>query len=179
MTTSSRIGLFLGLVPLTLLHVGCGSDRPVPKDPGPSYAELVMIYNAELETLDRLERKRAELVAEYEKLQRPNPEETMKALSNAFQSALGAIPEGALGATGDPQAALDRAVESAEKAQDVVSQFFQAVKPPAGEPGTDAPAQPTPAAEEFQKQRAQLDQEIEQQRARVERARQARDAAER
>ena len=85
MTTSHRIGLF-GLVALILLHVGCGSDRAVPNVPQPSYAELVTIYNAELETLDRLERKRRELVAEQEKLLRPNPDETVKALASAFHA---------------------------------------------------------------------------------------------
>jgi hypothetical protein len=181
MTTSHRIERFW-LVPLLLFQVGCGPDQPVPVDPEPSYAELVMILNAELETLDRLERKRADLVAQHEQRQRPNRDEAMKALAGAFESAWGAIPENSLGETGDPQAALDRAVEGAEKAQEVFSQLFQAGNPQAGtagEPANDAAAASTPDTEEFQQQLALLDQEIEQQRARVERARQDRDAVKR
>lgn len=164
----------------TLLLAGCGSKPPAP-DNRPSYAELVVIYNAELESLDRLERKRADLVAEHEKQSRPDPNDAVRALAGAFDAALGGIRDNAGDVPSDPQAALDRAVESAERAQDAVAQMFQAIKPPAGEPATGEPATDaaSPADEEFARQLGLLDQEIEQQRARVERARQARDAAER
>ena len=39
---------------------GCGGPTA---ERGPSYAELVTIYNAELQSLDRLERKREELIS--------------------------------------------------------------------------------------------------------------------
>ena len=57
-----RIATCLSVVTAMVATVGC--NQPVVES-GPSYAELVITYNAEMETLDRLERKREELVKAY------------------------------------------------------------------------------------------------------------------
>ncbi|MCA9218430.1 MAG: hypothetical protein KDB27_35415, partial [Planctomycetales bacterium] len=43
--------------------VGCQRQ---PVDTGPSYADLVVTFNAELAALDRLEAKREKLVSDFE-----------------------------------------------------------------------------------------------------------------
>jgi hypothetical protein len=161
---------------LILLHVGCTAEKPV-RENQPSYADLVVTYNAEMESLDRLERKRKELVADYEQKQRPNPEDAVKALTDALNSATTSGGEGTA-APADPQAILDQAVQNAEKAQQVASDLLKATTQPATEPAAGETPEQQASSEEFQRQLAQLDQEIAKQRERVERARQARDAAE-
>ena len=73
--------------------------------------------------------------------------------------------------------ALDQAVENAEKAQEVAAQLLKTMTS-AAQADRDAAGQQIPYSEEFQQQLAAIDKEIEEQKARVERARQARDVAE-
>lgn len=178
MASLNRVGVLA--FAMLLSGIGCSASKEAPKEVGPSYAELVIIYNAELETLDRLERKRKELITEYETQNRPptqdaQAQEALKSLTNLIGSAgelnreMGATPPA------DPNAALDKAVSDAEKAQQVASQLLQSATQ-ASE--SDAGSQPIVYSEEFQQQLAALDAEIEAQRQRADNARQARDAAE-
>ncbi len=162
---------------LMLLNVGCTAEKAVPENK-PSYADLVVTYNAEMESLDRLERKRKELVAEYEQAQRPNPDDAVKALTDALNAATTSSGEGTATAPTDPQAILDQAVQNAEKAKQVASDLLRAATQPASPQGEGQSPEQTAASAEFQRQLAELDQQIAKQRERVERARQARDAAE-
>lgn len=143
-------------------------------NPQPSYAELAVTYNAELETLERLERKRAELIADYERQMAPDADQAIRALTDVLNSAGEAGRLAAADTAGDPNAALDQAISSAENTQDVTSQLLESALQTTR---TDAP-QTVTYPPELQKQLDALDQEIEEQRARVERARAARDAAE-
>ncbi len=161
---------------LILLGVGCTAEKAVPENK-PSYADLVVTYNAEMESLDRLERKRKDLIAEYEQRSQPRPDDAVKALTDALNAATTSSGDGAA-APADPQAVLDQAVQNAEKAQQVASDLLKATTQHAHPPAEGQTPEQKASAEEFQGQLAQLDQEIAQQRVRVERARQARDAAE-
>lgn len=167
----SFIRLYLLASAMILMNVGCG---PGEVDSEPSYADLVVIYNAELGSLDRLEKKRSELIATYEKQHRPDADHAIEAISAALSSTTAENREA--GGALDPQAVLDQAVENAEKTQQVVSQLLDVVATQAE--GGEAAAQEVPYSEEFKLELAALDEEIEKQQARVERARQARDAAE-
>jgi hypothetical protein len=167
----------LPTVALILLSVGCTAEKAVPENK-PSYADLVVTYNAEMESLDRLERKRKDLVAEYEQRSRPSPDDAVKALTDALNSATTSGGDAAAAAPADPQAILDQAVQNAEKAKQVASDLLKAAGQPASAPAEGQTPEQQAAAEVFQRQLAQLDQEIAKQRERVERARQARDAAE-
>lgn len=159
------------LASVNLSLAGCSGSIANPQ---PSYADLVDTYNGELETLERLEKRRADLIAGYQAKLRPEADQAIQALTDVLNSA--GQPGGQLAADGaaDPQAALDRAVASAEQTQQVTSQLLDAAMQSAQEGKAHAAEYP----EELQRELAALDEEIESQRARVERARAARDAAE-
>ncbi len=161
---------------LTLASAGCTTEKAVP-DNKPSYADLVVTYNAEMETLDRLEKKRKDLITEYEQKSRPSPDDAVKAITDALNSAT-TSGDGSAAPPADPQAMLDQAVHNAEKAQQVASDLLKAAgkSEESGEDGKAA--KPTPYPEELQRQLDKLDKEIAKQKERVERARRARDAAE-
>jgi hypothetical protein len=160
-----------------LLHVGCTAEKAVPENK-PSYADLVVTYNAEMETLDRLERKRKDLVAEYQQRSRPSPDDAVKAITDALNSATAKSDDGTTAAPADPQAVLDQTEQNTKKVSQAVSDLWKAATQPTDTPPENQTPEQKAAAEEFQRQLAQLDQEIAKQRERVERARQARDAAE-
>jgi septal ring factor EnvC (AmiA/AmiB activator) len=143
-------------------------------NPQPSYADLVVTYNAEQETLDRLVRQRAELIANYERQMAPDTDQAIRALTDVLNSAAGAGRDVAADAAGDPYAALDQAVASAEKTQEVTAQLLDSARQATREEAAATAEYP----EELQKKLAALDEEIAAQQARVDRARAARDAAE-
>lgn len=172
--TPRSVLLAFVLLPLCL---GCGPGGGAAESQ-PSYADLVVTYNAELETLDRLEKKRADLIAEYERQRRPDAEKAVQALTDVLNSAAGGTAENDSGEPLDPNAALDRAVASAEKAQQASSQLLETALQASGAGRGDTAPQNEAYPEELERELAALDEEIEKQKARVERARQARDAAE-
>ncbi len=66
--------------------MGCQQAAEVKEDE-PSYAELVVTYNAELEALDRLEKKRTELIEEHEKKSMPSADDALRMLQGVLETA--------------------------------------------------------------------------------------------
>ena len=87
---------------------GCGQEV-AEQDSSPSYADLVSIYNNELAALDRLEKKREELLARHEEQLSPSPEDALKALGDVLNSAVTSESQLESDADFDPNAMLDRA----------------------------------------------------------------------
>ena len=148
-----------------------------PIEKKPSYADLVVIYNAEAETLERLERKRDDMVAKYEQTLSPTGEEALEALSGligGINNAAGNAPN--LEAT-DPNERLDQAIATAENMNDQAEALIEAVKQSQSQPADRATIEAM-YSDEFKAKLAELDAEIDAQRERVEKARAARDAAE-
>lgn len=146
---------------LAAVLAGCGTmDLKLTKKP--SYADLVVTYNAELETLEKLEAKREKLIAEHVS---QTQQAAIRAAVNSIQSGdAQAIPS-------DPNAALDRAVAAAEMQAQLQSGLSESL-------GLSAEAGAAPKyPEALQRQLASLDTEIADQQARVQRAKEARDAA--
>ena len=177
----------IGAVFLCMFATGC-SEPPV-EERGPTYAELVATYNAELALLDRLEKKKQELISQREAVLRPPPMDTLSAL----QGLLGSAAE--LGNQLDPNASpddlLDQVAERAEATEKIGAQLLDALASDGaedtgeGEGGDSAAAEapePDPRQQEltdqFNRDLAALEAEIAKQRVRVARARAARDAAE-
>jgi hypothetical protein len=161
--------------------VGCGQPTV---DPGPSYSELVVTYNAELETLDRLEDKREQLVNEFEAASAPVKKEAGLAnLEGLLESAKDMKNEGELDlkSTSDPNELLDQLTERTGDVEQIAEQLLGGLL-------GEAPSDPEPTAEEiaaaeerqaaFDAELATLDAEIATQKERVGRARDSRDAAE-
>ena len=172
LSTQLQSYLVLAVAGFTVVTIGCATDNE------PSYADLVAIHNAELSALDRLERQKQELIANHEAQLRPSPEDAVQALTDVLTTAGELTREVDPDAVLDPNAALDQAIESAQKQQDVVSQLFDSVTQPPADESEEEVARRTEITAEFDKQLAALDEEIEKQKQRVERARNARDAAE-
>jgi hypothetical protein len=135
-----------------------------------------MIYNAEQESLDRLENKRKVMVEEYEAAHRPQVDPSVQPLTDLLGAAGGLAGDAAATPPADPNAALDQAVLEAQKAQQVASQMLQSMSQAAAQ--QNQPQQQIVYSPEFQQQLAALDAEIVAQKERVDRAREARDAAE-
>ena len=130
-----------------------GCSEPTAEKSGSSYADLVTIFNAELQAMDRLERKREALVANHERSLGPSTEDTAQAIDALLSSVSEAGNEagkqlGLDGAT-DPNELLDRAVAHAEKTHDLTSGLLESVR---------SAAEPT--EEEIQKQ-AELTKQFE------------------
>ena len=159
---------------LILPNVGCGTSENAAK---PSYADLVVIYNAELATLDRLEAKKAKLIEDFEKQHQPNAEDALQAITGALNSANETEEQQTAANELSPKDDLDRAVENAERMQEATSQLLAAAEQANAANGALGSAS-VPYSEELTAQLAALDQEIAEQQARVDRAREARDAAE-
>jgi hypothetical protein len=121
-----------------------------------SYADLVVIYNAEVQSLERLENKRKEVLAS---IASRNQEDAVKALAGS----LGSLGAGAT--SGNPNDALDKAVAAAEAQAKLLNQ--------AANNSSQASM-----SEEDKAKLAEIDAEIAKQRERVEKAKAARDAAE-
>ena len=150
MNRFSRNVALLSVFAVSVFVCLIGCSEPAPEESGPSYADLVTVYNAELQSLDRLERKREELMAKHEAALKPST---------------------------DPNELLDRAVEHAEKAQDLTSRLLESVSS-AAEPTEEEIQKRAELTEQFERELAAIDEQIVEQKARVDRAREARDAAE-
>jgi hypothetical protein len=166
-----RLSLVAGV---GLFVSGCGGGAVHNQ---PSYADLVVTYNAELETLERLERQRGELVVNFQRQLMPGTEDAVKALTDVLAATTGAnLPESGKPLT--PDRALDLAVESAERTGQATSQLLEAANQATQAAGEELTPEQAQLKKEFEQQLAALDKEIEEQKTRVERAREARDAAE-
>ena len=129
----------------------------------PTYAELVVTYNAEVATLDNLEGKRNRIIADH----------FSQAHGDALKSAVGSL-QGEQQAT-NANEALDRAVAAAEFQAQLQSTLLEKVGQPT--PSGSAPAgDKVEYPEELKRKLADIDTEITAQKARVERAKSARDA---
>ena len=167
---------------LLLLTSGLLFGCAEPVAPGPSYAELVVTYNAELETLERLEAKREKLVAANATDGR-SASGAIGSLDDLLEKAK-VLKEGASAdLPTDPEALLEHLSEGSGEAHELASQLIDGLL--GGGEGKAAKPEPTPeeiaaAAERqaaFQAELATLDEELAKQKERVERARIARDAA--
>lgn len=126
-----------------------------------SYSDLVVTYNAEVQTLDNLEGKRKNLITEYAE----------KAQADAFKSAVNSLESASKqSSSSNPNDALDRAVAAAEAQAKLLEKVGQS----SGSKQSTVADYP----EELKRKLAELDAEIDKQKERVERARKARDAAE-
>lgn len=166
---------------LCTCFAGCG--QPVT-DTGPSYAELVVIYNAELETLDRLEAKREKLVAAHSAASKPEgTADTLSQLEGLLRSARSVNETADPDAIVDPDVLLDRLSKQSGEAQDIAGQLLDGLLGGDGS-GEISEADPEVAAAierqmaELEAELENLDAEIGKQKDRVRRARAARDAAE-
>ena len=150
---------FLSLLPLTVL--GCGpTEINVTKKS--SYADLVVIYNAEVQALDNLETKRKNLIAEYSE----------KAQAEAIKAAMNSLESVAKSASASsPNNALDQAVSAAESQAQLLKKLDDSR-------GTSSPNANAEFPEELKRKLSELDAEIAKQKERVDRARNARDAEE-
>jgi len=147
---------------LALSAVGCGpTEINVTKKT--SYADLVVTYNGEVQTLDTLEGKRKNWIAEY--ASQVQAEALKSAVSSLESAAKQIVP-------GNPNDALDRAVAAAETQAGLLEKLGQSST------GTTPSAANIEYPEELKRKLSELDAEIAKQKERVERARKARDAAE-
>lgn len=163
MKSSIKAPLFF--LVLVLSVSGCGPmDLTVQKKA--SYADLVVTYNAEVQTLDNLEAKRKALIAEHSSL----------AQQQAIQAAVDSIGSASQPST-NPNEALDQAVAAAEMQAKLQKGLLNSLDQPSGSQTNPAAAEENLPAE-LKAKLAELDAEIAEQKLRVERARAARDAAE-
>lgn len=151
--------------------IGCGGQEAAKKE-GPTYEELVTTLNQELGILEKLETKRKEMIAQYETEKRPDVNERIGAIGDLIGSIGDAGKKEAASPPADPNAALDQAVGDAERTAELTSKLLKSISEGEGEQAKIV------YSKEFQKELDALDAEIEAQKGRVERARQARDAAE-
>lgn len=149
--------------------VGCAA-----KEEKPSYADLVVIYNAESETLERLERKRATMIAEYEATLAPSGDAAMEALSGMLGD-MKNNPQPDL-STANADELLDNAIANAENLDAKAAELLEAAAKGSGKP-LDREAIEAMYSDEFKAKLAEIDAEIADQRARVEKAKADRDAA--
>ena len=173
-----RCCVWVGLFGIAALQ-GC---RPTKVDPQPSYADLVVIYTAELEALDRLEAKRKELIQDYAALSASQaPADAVATLEGLLDSAKSLKDDAATNASTDPNAQLDELVDRHEEARGVAQQLLDNVRTGQSSATAPEPEEVAAVAERkaaFEAALEKLDAEIAKQTERVERARQARDAAE-
>ena len=158
-----------------LCLIGCGG--PTAEEKGPSYAELVTIYNAELQSLDRLERKREELTTKHQAALGPSAEDAAKAIDALLASANEAGKQLDPNGAADPSELLDRAVAHAEKTHDLTSELLKSVSS-AAEPTEEEVQKQAELTKQFERDLAAIDKQIAAQKVRVDRALKARDAAE-
>ena len=165
--TPYRVVVFLGL---TLSISGCETSQP-----GPSYADLVVIYNSEVEALDRLESKRETLLEKIETVTHPPaPDNTADVLKGILESAEDLNQKRDAELSADPNVLLDQALENADQAKSLAAQVLEEATRPSEQEATVDNEELT----SLQAELGQLDQAIAEQKDRVERARKNRDAAE-
>lgn len=168
----------------------CGCSN-TSVDSGPSYSELVITYNAEMEALDRLETKREKLVSEFgNAIKAVEPAKTdgggaSLAPGELLKKAREKLAEGDVDLSADPSELLDQLSERSGDAGEIADQLLGLIgeKPAEKEAEVSEPTEEELAAiaavkEKFEPQIAELDKEIQAQTARVKRARDARNAAE-
>ena len=145
-----------------ITYAGCGpTDLTITKKP--SYADLVVTYNAEVETLDNLEGKRKSLIADY----------FGQAQQKAMKAAVNSIKTGdASRVPGNPNQALDQAVAAAEIQAQLQSGLMEGLGL-----STDSAESTADYPKDLQGKLTELDAEIASQKERVQRAKNARDAA--
>jgi hypothetical protein len=158
---------------LALSTWGCA-----PTESKPSYADLVVIYNAEAQELDRLEHKRADMVAEYEATLQPSEEDALQAIAGALGGIGEATGDGPKLDATDPNELLDQAIASAESVGAQTDALLEAAAKQAGNRSANRESIAALYSDEFKAKLAELDSQIASQRKRVEKARAARDAAE-
>ena len=141
---------------------GCGpTDITLTKKP--SYADLVVTYNAEVELLEKLESKRKTLISDH----------YAQAQQEAIRTAVSSIETGeAQTIPSDPNQALDRAVAAAEMQAQLQSGLVEGL-------GLSSNSEESEATypEELKSKLDALDAEIADQNERVSRAKNARDAS--
>ena len=150
-------------VVVALVATGCG-----PKEK--SYAELLAIYNSELELLEKMEAERDKRVAEYEATLRPSEADAIKALMGMKEE----MGEGLVIDATDPNELLDQAIGSAEEIQARTDELLAQAAATGDAAGADLTEQ---YSEEFKAKLADMNAKIEEQKTRVEKARQAKEAA--
>lgn len=167
---------YCGLCPAIVLCISMiGCNQP-PVESGPSYAELVVTYNAQLAALDRLEAKQKILNKGYAAAAVSNTDsETLSKLEGLLKSATDFKDNSKLASTSDPNALLDDLSERNVEVQDITDQLIGSLLEDETAPNPEVVAE---RKGEIERELAKLDTEITKQRKRVERARQARDAAE-
>lgn len=160
MKSSFLVAALLSAVVMT--NAGCGpTDITFTKKP--SYADLVVTYNAEVETLDKLDEKRKTLIADY----------ASQAQRKAMETAVKSIQSGDANRVPDnPNQALDQAVAAAEMQSQLQSGLMDGLGL-----STDSAESTADYPEELKSKLTELDAEIASQKERVQRAKDARDAA--
>lgn len=160
MKSSFLVAALLSAV--VMANAGCGpADITFTKKP--SYTDLVVTYNAEVETLDNLESKRKSLIADY----------VGQAQRKAMETAVKSIQTGgANGVPDNPNQALDQAVAAAEMQTQLQSGLMDGLGL-----STDSAESTAEYPEELKGKLTELDSEIASQKERVQRAKDARDAA--
>ena len=172
MNRRRRLAWVLSCLFLPLATTGCGNQPTAP--PTPSYADLLVIYNAELEALDRLESHRDKLLARYHALKEPPKTVAARDMLKGLLDQAGEAKrqnEDALPA--DADALLDRALENANQVEAIASQVLDAATAPTPEVSAAKQQQ----LDQIQGELERLAQQISGQKKRVDRARDARDAA--
>ncbi len=104
------------MVAVIMITVGCAPPAE-DKASGPSYADLVVIYNTELEQLDRLEGKRMELVQQIAAVGSGADGSALDAINAVIASTQASAGEIGGNLPADPNDALDQAVERAQATQ--------------------------------------------------------------
>ena len=147
---------------IVITNAGCGpADFNFTKKP--SYADLVVTYNAEVETLDKLDEKRKSLIADY----------VGQVQRKAMEAAVESIKAGDASRVPDnPNQALDKAVAAAEMQAQLQSGLMNGLGL-----STDSAESTADYPEELKGKLAELDAEIASQKERVQRAKDARDTA--
>ncbi|MEO8268685.1 MAG: hypothetical protein ABI557_03130 [Aureliella sp.] len=160
MRSSYLVAVLLSAVLITC--AGCGpTDITFTKKP--SYADLVVTYNAEVETLDNLEGKRKSLIADY----------VRQAQGKAMKAAVNSIKTGdAERIPGNPNQALDQAIAAAEMQAQLQSGLLEGL-----DVSTDSAEFTADYPEELKVKLIEMDADIASQQERVQRAKDARDAA--
>ena len=120
---------------------------------------------------------RAPLIVRHEAALKPSGDATQEMLNALLGSATEAGNQLDLSEITDPNDLLDRAVEHAEKTQNIAAQLLETASSKA-EPTEEEAQRQAELTAQFEQDLAALDKEIADQKARVDRARAARDAAE-
>lgn len=154
---------------LTIFQIGCNQ--------GPSYADLVTIYNEELETLDRLTSQRDKLQTQRTVLTEPSKrEKASNMLQGILEQAEALKSQNEEKLPADANALADRAIENANQAKVIADQALNAIAA-SGNGNDDGGADRTAEIAKIDAELAKLEKEIEAQQARVDRAKEKRDAA--